>query len=151
MKIDEFIKQLRQQGFEVKYLTNNLLEVSKNQLRLQANIYAQPDDEGQWSIDDNLKFYELYLQFAHTPLKDRFPPQKKYYLVAHPDSLKEFWTDDFKYVASIEDGAAGFKFVYGKPTVFTEGDLDSIKIMHPFLAPTIDAMKEEVKNDEKQD
>ena len=38
-------------------------------------------------------------------------------------------------------------FVYGGPTIFSEKDLKQIEESHPNIAPAIEAMEEEVKDD----
>ena len=75
-------------------------------------------------------------------------PEKKYRLVANPNSLEQTGTYATKYVACIQDGMDGFSFVYGGPTVFSEKELKQIEELHPNIAPAIDTMKEEVKDDE---
>ena len=86
-------------------------------------------------------------KFLRTPIKERFP-EKKYRLVANPNSLEQTGTYATKYVACIQDGMDGFSFVYGGPTVFSEKELKQIEELHPNIAPAIDTMKEEVKEDE---
>ena len=86
-------------------------------------------------------------KFLRTPIKERFP-EKKYRLVANPNSFEQTGTYATKYVACIQDGMDGFSFVYGGPTVFSEKELKQIEELHPNIAPAIDTMKEEVKEDE---
>ena len=86
-------------------------------------------------------------KFLSTPIKERFP-EKKYRLVANPNSFEQTGTYATKYVACIQDGMDCFSFVYGGPTVFSEKELKQIEELHPNIAPAIDTMKEEVKEDE---
>ena len=86
-------------------------------------------------------------KFLRTPIKERFP-EKKYRLVANPNSFEQTGTYATKYVACIQDGMDCFSFVYGGPTVFSEKELKQIEELHPNIAPAIDTMKEEVKEDE---
>ncbi|MDM8265638.1 hypothetical protein QUW44_00415 [Limosilactobacillus pontis] len=89
---------------------------------------------------------EQISEYLDTPVKDRFP-EKKYRLVANPNSLEETGTYASKYVACIDDSMDSFSFVYGGPTIFSEKDLKQIEESHPNIAPAIDAMKVEVKGD----
>lgn len=89
----------------------------------------------------------LIEEFLHTSIKERFP-KKKYRLVANPNSFEQTGTYATKYVACIQDGMDCFSFVYGGPTVFSEKELKQIEELHPNIAPAIDTMKEEVKDDE---
>ena len=86
-------------------------------------------------------------KFLRTPIKERFP-EKKYRLVANPNSFEQTGTYATKYVACIQDGMDGFSFVYGGPTVFSEKELKQIEELHPNIAPAIETMKEEVKDNE---
>ena len=86
----------------------------------------------------------LIEEFLHTSIKERFP-EKKYRLRWIDDKLgKTFlgfnnqWTEKFW-------------STYGVPTsntIFTESELEQLKKDNPHLAPAIDAMKKEVKDDE---
>lgn len=96
---------------------------------------------------DLARVMDVIQRLLDTPVKERFP-EKKYRLVANPNSLEQTGTYATKYVACIQDGMDGFSFVYGGPTVFSEKELKQIEELHPNIAPAIDAMKEEVKDDE---
>ena len=85
-------------------------------------------------------------EYLDTPLNKR-ESVKKYRLVANPNSLEETGTYASKYVACIDDSMDSFSFVYGGPTIFSEKDLKQIEESHPNIAPAIEAMKEEVKDD----
>lgn len=100
-----------------------------------------------WKKEDREYLSALIEEFLHTPVEERFP-EKKYRLVANPNSLEQTGTYATKYVACIQDGMDGFSFVYGGPTVFSEKELKQIEELHPNIAPAIDTMKEEVKDDE---
>lgn len=96
---------------------------------------------------DLARVMDVIQRLLHTPVEERFP-EKKYRLVANPNSLEQTGTYAAKYVACIQDGIDGFSFVYGGPTVFSEKELKQIEELHPNIAPAIDAMKEEVKDNE---
>ena len=100
-----------------------------------------------WKKEDREYLSALIEEFLHTPVEERFP-KKKYRLVANPNSLEQTGTYATKYVACIQDGMDGFSFVYGGPTVFSEKELKQIEELHPNIAPAIDTMKEEVKDNE---
>lgn len=96
--------------------------------------------------EDLARVMDTVQRLLDTPMKDRFP-EKKYRLVANPNSLEETGTYATKYVACIDDSMDSFSFVYGGPTIFSEKDLKQIEESHPNIAPAIEAMKEEVKDD----
>ena len=88
----------------------------------------------------------LIEEFLHTSIKERFP-EKKYQLVVkrenpfHP-----------KYVSNIITGFDELVFDLSKDEkearIFVEKELNQIKEREPSLAPAIDSMKEEVRDDE---
>ena len=96
---------------------------------------------------DLARVMDVIQRLLHTPVEERFP-EKKYRLVANPNSLEQTGTYATKYVACIQDGMDCFSFVYGGPTVFSEKELKQIEELHPNIAPAIDTMKEEVKDNE---
>ena len=96
--------------------------------------------------EDLARVMDVVQRLLDTPVKDRFP-EKKYRLVANPNSLEETGTYASKYVACIDDSMDSFSFVYGGPTIFSEKGLKQIEESHPNIAPAIEAMKEEVKDD----
>ena len=98
-------------------------------------------------VIDLARVMDVVQRLICTPVSERFP-EKKYRLVANPNSLEQTGTYATKYVACIQDGMDGFSFVYGGPTVFSEKELKQIEELHPNIAPAIDTMKEEVKDNE---
>lgn len=94
-----------------------------------------------------LKVLSIVKEFTRTPISQRLS-EKKYYLVANRDSLKDYVTNNLKYVNRIYHGSDKFSFEYGEPVKFSEWELDNIKKLCPFIAPAIDAMKEPVEDDE---
>lgn len=95
---------------------------------------------------DLARVMDAVQRLLDTPVKDRFP-EKKYRLVANPNSLEETGTYASKYVAVIQDTSDSFSFMYGEPTVFSEKALKQIEGMHPTIAPAIEAMKEPVEEE----
>lgn len=95
---------------------------------------------------DLVRVMDAVQRLLDTPVKDRFP-EKKYRLVANPNSLEETGTYASKYVACIDDSMDSFSFVYGGPTIFSEKDLKQIEESHPNIAPAIEAMKEPVEEE----
>ena len=93
---------------------------------------------------DLARVMDVIQRLLDTPVEERFP-EKKYRLRWIDDKLgKTFlgfnnqWTEKFW-------------STYGVPTsntIFTESELEQLKKDNPRLAPAIDAMKEEVKDDE---
>ena len=86
----------------------------------------------------------LIEEFLHTSIKERFP-EKKYRLRWIDDKLgKTFLGFNNQWTEKVWS-------TYGDPTsntIFTESELEQLKKDNPHLAPAIDAMKKEVKDDE---
>lgn len=100
--------------------------------------------------EDLARVMDVVQRLLDTPVKERFP-EKKYRLVANPNSLEQAGTYATKYVECIQDSMDSFSFAYGGPTVFSEKELKQIEELHPRIAPAIEAMKEDVDDNEKQD
>ena len=84
----------------------------------------------------------LIEEFLHTPVEERFP-EKKYRLRWINDQ------DHYKnYLNLNSNGAWVFVDDEIDADTFTESGLEQLKKDNPRLAPVIDAMKEEVKDDE---
>lgn len=79
--------------------------------------------------------------------KKHHTEQKEYYLVVNPDALKIYGSEFPKYVNQIEDMSDHFTFHYGVPTRYSEAELETIKQVHPTIAPAIDAMKTPVEDE----
>lgn len=81
----------------------------------------------------------LIEEFLHTPIKERFPG-KKYRLR---------WVDDNDGTSNYLDYLAGEWRLFANEDVhiFTETELQQLKINNPRFAPVIDAMKEPVEDD----
>ncbi len=97
-------------------------------------------------VTDLARVMDVVQRLICTPVKERFP-EKKYQLVVkrenpfHP-----------KYVSNIITGFDELVFDLSKDEkearIFVEKELNQIKEREPSLAPAIDTMKEEVKDDE---
>ena len=89
---------------------------------------------------DLARVMDVIQRLLNTPVKERFP-EKKYVLPWLPD-------DESKHNYLRYDG-----YIWGvdddyENSQFTESELEKIKHDNPRLAPAIDAMKEEVKDDD---
>ena len=141
--------------------SNGFLHIYRRDFKVHANWFLEmPIDVTNWDYicsdwdclsniepRDLARVMDVIQRLLHTPVKERFP-EKKYRLVANPNSLEQTGTYATKYVACIQDGMDCFSFVYGGPTVFSEKELKQIEELHPNIAPAIDTMKEEVKDNE---
>ena len=155
MEIKEFIEKVNEHdGMRAKKVYKRIAIGTPNNI----GIFSIPEDATNfieidtwatsnslyWKKEDREYLSALIEEFLHTPVKERFP-EKKYCLRWIDDKLgKTFlgfnnqWTEKFW-------------STYGDPTsntIFTESELDQLKKDNPRLAPAIDAMKEEVKDDE---
>ena len=162
MKIDEAVKKIIDETNRVraKVDDNNNLIIGSSNRPYQDWFLLFPANATSWnrilevwnSLDhvtaqDLARVMDVIQRLLDTPVEERFP-EKKYRLVANPNSLEQTGTYATKYVACIQDGMDGFSFIYGGPTVFSEKELKQIEELHPNIAPAIDTMKEEVKDDE---
>ena len=156
MEIKEFIEKVNEHdGMRAKKVYKRIAIGTPNNM----GIFSIPEDATNfieidtwatsnslyWKKEDREYLSALIEEFLHTPVEERFP-EKKYRLVANPNSLEQTGTYATKYVACIQDGMDCFSFVYGGPTVFSEKELKQIEELHPNIAPAIDTMKEEVKD-----
>lgn len=141
--------------------SNGFLHIYRRDFKVHANWFLEmPIDVTNWDYicsdwdclsniepRDLARVMDVIQRLLNTPVEERFP-EKKYRLVANPNSLEQTGTYATKYVACIQDGMDGFSFIYGEPTVFSEKELKQIEELHPNIAPAIDTMKEEVKDDD---
>ncbi|MQC00528.1 hypothetical protein [Limosilactobacillus reuteri] len=95
---------------------------------------------------DLARVMDVIQRLIDTPVEERFP-EKKYRLVAKREN--PFCP---KYVSNIITGFDELVFDLSKDEkearIFSEKELNQIKEREPSLAPAIDAMKKEVKDDE---
>lgn len=153
MKIDEAVKIINgTTTTRAEFGDANLFVFEKNAgegewfLSVCINSVDWHSVSKDWSCLDNVKSQDLarvmdvIQRLLDTPVKERFP-EKKYRLR---------WIDDedgsSNYIA-IENGTHWVWQCCGRDT-FTESELEQLKRDNPRLAPAIDAMKEEVKDDE---
>ena len=162
MKIKEAIEIINDSTITVSAKeSNGFLHMYHRDFKFNANWFLEmPIDVTNWDYicsdwdclsniepRDLARAMDVIQRLLDTPVEERFP-EKKYRLVANPNSLEQTGTYATKYVACIQDGMDGFSFVYGGPTVFSEKELKQIEELHPNIAPAIDTMKEEVKDNE---
>ena len=92
---------------------------------------------------DLARVMDVIQRLLDTPVKDRFP-EKKYRLVAKRET-----SFHPKYVSNIITGFDELVFDLSEDEkearIFSEKELNQIKKREPSLAPSIDAMKEEVE------
>ena len=161
MKIDEFIKEVN----EVAYAQYNggVIEIywtetmgsihsigafmTLNPSEQSLNESHDWDELNRIRPENLLRVLSLVRELQKTPVEKRFP-EKKYRLIAIPDALKEFGDETIKYVHQINATWGSFQFVFGEPTVFSESVLKEIEKSYPMMKPSIEAMKEEAKDDE---
>ena len=97
-------------------------------------------------VTDLARVMDVVQRLLDTPVKDRFS-EKKYLLVIKREN--PFCP---KYVSNIITGFDELVFDLSKDEkearIFVEKELNQIKEREPSLAPAIDAMKKEVKDDE---
>lgn len=162
MKIDEAVKMINTGTATVKahhsgsnifvYSTNDFIGhdwflMVGDKVMTWENVAFDSDCLEGVIPQDLVRVMDAVQRLLDTPVKDRFP-EKKYRLVANPNSLEEVGTYATKYVACIEDSMDSFSFVYGGPTIFSEKDLKQIEESHPNIAPAIEAMKEPVEEEQ---
>ena len=162
MKIKEAIEIINGSAITVLAKeSNGFLHMYHRDFKVNDNWFLEmPIDVTNWDSicsdwyclsniepQDLARVMDVIQRLLDTPVEERFP-EKKYRLVANPNSFEQTGTYATKYVACIQDGMDCFSFVYGGPTVFSEKELKQIEELHPNIAPAIDTMKEEVKDNE---
>ena len=153
MKIKEFIEKVNEHdGMRAKKVYKRIAIGTPNNM----GIFSIPEDATNfieidtfatsnslyWKKEDREYLSALIEEFLHTPVEERFP-EKKYCLR---------WIDDHdhykNYLNLYSDGVWDFVDDEIDAGIFTESELEQLKTDNPRLAPAIDAMKEEVKEDE---
>lgn len=157
MKIKEFIEKVNEHdGMRAKKVYKIIAIGTPNNM----GIFSIPEDATNfieidtwatsnslyWKKEDREYLSALIEEFLHTPVEERFP-EKKYRLVVkretsfHPKYVSNIITgfDELVFDLSIDEKEA---------RIFSEKELNQIKEREPSLAPAIDAMKKEVKDDE---
>ena len=153
MEIEEFIEKVNEHdGMRAKKVYKRIAIGTPNNM----GIFSIPEDATNfieidtwatskslyWKKKDREYLSALIEEFLHTPVKERFP-EKKYRLRWINDQSRRK-----NYLNLSSDGAWVFMDDEIYAEVFTESELEQLKTDNPHLAPAIDAMKEEVKDDE---
>lgn len=159
MKIKEFIEKVNKIAY-AEYEHNNISiydthdKAQKKDWFLYINPSKQSlNDAVDWESADSMGTVDLFYilglvqELRKTPVKDRFP-EKKYYLCVFPKKKALEWSGESEaiWVNHIESFDDGFHIEYGPKTAFTEETLNTIEESLPFIAPTIEAMKEPVED-----
>lgn len=153
MKIKEFIEKVNEHdGMQAKKVYKRIAIGTPNNM----GIFSIPEDATNfieidtwatsnslyWKKEDREYLSALIEEFLHTPVEERFP-EKKYRLR---------WIDDHdhckNYLNLYSDGVWDFVDDEIDAGIFTKSELEQLKKYNPHLAPAIDAMKEEAKDDE---
>lgn len=158
MKLNEFKKKLSSYGFSVAESVGGLLTIylgkypliTFNQrssmftdVKLNLDTIQVIDIEGLYTL------LKITKEYVDTPIKERFP-EKKYVLSAMrcaegPVPVKQY-VDAMNISANNVEFHFGFANEKADAMEFTQKKLDSLSDFFPKAA--IDAMKEEVKDDE---
>lgn len=157
MKIKEFIEKVNEHdGMRAKKVYKRIAIGTPNNM----GIFSIPEDATNfieidtwatsnslyWKKEDREYLSALIEEFLHTPVEERFP-EKKYRLV-----VKRETSFHPKYVSNIITGFDELVFDLSEDEkearIFGEKELNQIKEREPSLAPAIETMKEEVKDDE---
>ena len=157
MEIKEFIEKVNEHyGMQAKKVYKRIAIGTPNNM----GIFSIPEDATNfieidtwstsnslyWKKEDREYLSALIEELLHTPVKERFP-EKKYRLVVKREN--PFCP---KYVSNIITELNGIGFDLSidetEARIFSEKELNQIKEREPSLAPAIDAMKEEVKDNE---
>lgn len=150
MKIDEFIEKVNERdGMRAKKTAEGIVIGTPNNI----GIFNIPEDATNfieidtwatsnslyWKKPDREYLSALIEEFLHTPINERFP-EKKYRLR---------WVDDNDGTSNYLDYLAGEWRLFSNEDVhiFTETELQQLKINNPRFAPVIDAIKELVEDD----
>ena len=155
MKIKEFIEKVNEHdGMQAKKVYKRIAIGTPNNM----GIFSIPEDATNfieidtwatsnslyWKKEDREYLSALIEEFLHTPVEERFP-EKKYRLRWFDDELGE------TFLGFSNGLIKNYWSTFNAPTsntIFTESELEQLKKDNPRLAPAIDAMKEEVKDDE---
>lgn len=148
MKIDELADRVRamdssagayKYSNEIKVAYNSIviINIPYNAKNMFDCLFKNQDLEIPAYIKAQLA--RIINKFLRTPIKERYP-EKKYRLR---------WVDDNDGTSNYLDYLAGEWRLFANEDVhiFTETELQQLKINNPRLAPAIDAMKEPVEDD----
>ncbi len=126
---------------ENKYVDDTYYFMAIKLCETKFSLFIDPD----WLPDNvtGLSFlFNLLRELEDTPVKERFP-EKKYRLrwINDGDNHKN-------YLSCNLDGEWDLVMEKCEATIFAESRLNQLKKDNPRLAPAIDAMKEEAKDDD---
>lgn len=151
MKIDEFIEKVNERdGMRAKKTAEGIVIGTPNNI----GIFNIPEDATNfieidtwatsnslyWKKPDREYLSSLIEEFLHTPIKERFP-EKKYRLR---------WLNEMDGDPNYADYSYGTWFWETNKDdakIYTEKELQQLKINNPRFAPAIDAMKELVEDE----
>lgn len=149
MKIKEFIEKVNDRdGMRAKKTDEGIVIGTPNNM----GIFNIPEDATNfieidtwatsnslyWKKPDREYLSALIEEFLHTPIKERYP-ENKYHLR---------WINDDNGTSNYLCNSGGtwdWSLTKRSADVFTEKELQQLKINNPKLAPAIDAMKEPVE------
>ena len=152
MKINELVKEVNSYFLNLKAIRRDdgVLIISGNDDALLLvpekatnfmEVYFCVDNQGMYFTKANReKLSVLIDEFLKTPIKERFP-EKKYRLR---------WLDDMDGDPNYADYSHGTWFWEANKDdakIYTEKELQQLKINNPRFAPVIDAMKEPMEDD----
>lgn len=162
MEIKEFIEKVNEHdGMQAKKVYKRIAIGTPNNM----GIFSIPEDATNfieidtwatsnslyWKKEDRKYLSALIEEFLHTPIEERFP-EKKYRLrwIDSNDGRDDEFIGPETYLGRSEDNGALYWTTFQKfgAEIFTESELEQLKKGNPHLALAIDAMKEEVKDDE---
>lgn len=159
MKIDEAVKKIIDETNRVraKVDDNNNLIIGSSNRPYQDWFLLFPANATSWnrilevwnSLDhvtaqDLARVMDVIQRLLDTPVEERFP-EKKYRLRWFDDELGE------TFLGFSNGLIKNYWSTFNAPTsntIFTESELEQLKTDNPHLAPAIDTMKEEVKDNE---
>ena len=164
MKIEEAIEIINGTTSTVSAKeSNDVLQISSKNTAIYGDWFLEmPMNATNWEpirkewggLSPNIKAKDLarvmdvVQRLIDTPIKERFP-EKSYRLVA---KRKPDRSGLPKYVKAMATGVNEFNFYLtddkSEAGIYKESVLEGIKEREPSLAPAIDAMKEEIKDDE---
>lgn len=154
MKIDEYVKKLSCEGFDVSIKGDAIRIHLRSMHDLLVNNKAQGwsntninfDDLSVLGYDKAGTLLELTKQYLRTPLAKRCLDNKEYYLIAWRYYSGPIIEKGYVSQINISSDCSGFEYS-DKPTPFTEEQLKNVKDLDPVLALAIEAMKEPVEDD----
>ena len=159
MKIKEAIKIINGSTSTVLAKeSNGFLHMYRRDFKVHANWFLEmPIDATNWDYicsdwdcllniepRDLARVMDVIQRLLDTPVEERFP-EKKYRLRWFDDELGE------TFLGFSNGLVKKYWSTFNAPTsntIFTESELEQLKKDNPRLAPAIDAMKEEAKDNE---